>query len=514
MKFSVRTVLFVANLFVVARQLQSARILAVIPMPPFSHQISAKPLWVELNKRGHEIVLITSNPLPNMNLTNFTQIDIGESHYANGEINFVEVRFNRVSVVKFLTDYVPSLRDALVHRLLNHTQVRKLYAPNSDVKFDVVIAEMLFMPAIYAFAHRFNAPLIGFTSLGIAAINEHVLGGLVLPSHEGTWEMEANTGSDLPFWKRLRNYVTFWHYLYVYYRDFYPGQQKIAEEYFGNIPSLLEIQKNTSLVFVNQMEGLAAAKPKLPNMISYNPSYFNENPKSLPQDLKQFVDDATNGFVYFSLGGNAMSSHLTSETVQLFLDVFARLPYRVVWKYERELPTKPDNVYIAPWFSQLSILSHANIRLFVYQGGLQSSGEAIQCEVPVLGLPLIVDQEYQIGRMKALGVGERLDITTVTRNELERTILEIINNKKYKKKMIELKNIVNDIPYNSIEHLAWWTEYVIRHRGAPHLRSSLAKQPWYQRHDNDFVIFLVILTWVWVIGLIVAGNYSINRVFR
>lgn len=31
-----------------------------------------------------------------------------------------------------------------------------------------------------------------------------------------------------------------------------------------------------------------------------------------------------------------------------------------------------------------------------------------------------------------------------------------------------------------LEKAVWWTEYVIRHNGAPHLRSIAATMPWYQ----------------------------------
>lgn len=40
----------------------------------------------------------------------------------------------------------------------------------------------------------------------------------------------------------------------------------------------------------------------------------------------------------------------------------------------------------------------------------------------------------------------------------------------------------------------YWTEYVIRHKGAPHLRSTAVGMPWYQYYliDVFFVIFLFV----------------------
>ncbi|XP_076178991.1 uncharacterized protein LOC143152578 [Ptiloglossa arizonensis] len=497
MKFTVAAILSIVCVLCVVKHLQCARILVIVPTPSYSHQIPYRPLWLELHKRGHEIVLVTTNPIPNLNLTNFRQIDIGLSYNIIKKFNPFENRFNRVTWTSFMENYISGIANDFVEQVFNNTDMKKLYAPDSDAKFDLLMIETLHMIALNVFAHRFNTPIIGFTSLGLTTFNEHALGGLVLPSHEYTWEMEANTGPNLPFWKRLHNFVTLWSNLYVTYRDTVPTQQKIAEKYFGTpLPSLLDIQKNISLIFVNQADVLAPARPKLANMITFTSSHVSENLEALPQNLKRFVDNSTEGFIYFSLGTNSMSSNLPRETLRVFVDVFAKLPYKVVWKFEKELAGKPDNVFTGSWFPQRSILAHPNIKLFIYQGGLQSTEETVHFAVPVLGFPVIADQDYQTGRMDTLGVGKRLELTTVTRDQLEGAIREIATNKEYKERMIELKNAVNDKPYDSVEYLAWWTEYVIRHKGAPHFRSNLAKQPWYQRCDMDVVVFLTIVTFM------------------
>ena len=55
---------------------------------------------------------------------------------------------------------------------------------------------------------------------------------------------------------------------------------------------------------------------------------------------------------------------------------------------------------------------------------------------------------------------------------------------------------MKDAPYDIVKNLAWWTEYVIRTKGAPHLRSSITFQPWYQRYDLDVIVFLAIVAFV------------------
>lgn len=55
---------------------ESANILGVIPTPSYSHHVSFQPVWRELSVRGHNVTIITANPMNDHELTNLTEIDI------------------------------------------------------------------------------------------------------------------------------------------------------------------------------------------------------------------------------------------------------------------------------------------------------------------------------------------------------------------------------------------------------------------------------------------------------
>nr|XP_034193805.1 UDP-glucuronosyltransferase-like [Osmia lignaria] len=516
MKLNVAVVLFVVCAVCILEETRGARILAVVPTPSYSHQIPYRKLWTELHKRGHDVVLVTANPIANMTSKNFTQIDISGSYKDLQALNFLKLRFEGVNWITFTENYLFDLSTTFAESVLNNTELRRLCAPGSNEKFDVVLTELLYMPSVPALAYRFDAPLIGLSSLGLVAIHEHDLGGFVLPSHEYTWEMEANTGSNLSFWRRLWNYVSLWRITYSIYRDLIPRHQEMAEHYLGmRLPPLTDIARNTSLIFVNQADALTPARPRLPNMITFTSFHVNENPAPLPKDLQRFLAEAKEGFIYFSLGSNARSADIPMAVQQVFFDVFAKLPYKVVWKYENDLPVKLDNVYASKWLPQQSILAHPNIKLFIYQGGLQSTEEAVNFAVPLLGFPILADQDYQVARIDTLRVGKRLEILTVTREELDSAIREIITNKEYKERMLHLRDLVRDNPYDLTDNLVWWTEYVIRHKGAPHLRSTLAGQPWYQRYDIDIVMFLTIVVFVIALKLVnIVATLAVHLYIR
>lgn len=48
-----------------------------------------------------------------------------------------------------------------------------------------------------------------------------------------------------------------------------------------------------------------------------------------------------------------------------------------------------------------------------------------------------------------------------------------------------------DRPASALETAIYWVEYVIRYRGAPHLRSIAVDLPWYQYYLIDVIAALI-----------------------
>lgn len=76
------------------------------------------------------------------------------------------------------------------------------------------------------------------------------------------------------------------------------------------------------------------------------------------QELKNYLDNATNGFIYFSLGTNVQSHLLTDEKIRIILDTLKELPYKILWKYASDdVPDIPENVKVMKWIPQQDVLS-------------------------------------------------------------------------------------------------------------------------------------------------------------
>ena len=77
------------------------------------------------------------------------------------------------------------------------------------------------------------------------------------------------------------------------------------------------------------------------------------------QDLQKFLDEAKDGFIYFSLGSNVHSNQMPEEKIRAFLEAFSELPQKVLWKWESDiLPGQPANVKSGKWLPQQDILGN------------------------------------------------------------------------------------------------------------------------------------------------------------
>lgn len=147
--------------------------------------------------------------------------------------------------------------------------------------------------------------------------------------------------------------------------------------------------------------------------------------------MKTFLDNATQGVIYFSLGSNVKSIYLPEDKKNVLIRTFSKLPYKVLWKFEdNQLEGKPENVKINKWLPQQDVLRHPNIKLFITQAGLQSMEEAVTNGIPLLALPFMGDQHFNAKSIEKLGVGLALDFQSLCEENFHSSILEITQNPK------------------------------------------------------------------------------------
>ncbi|XP_072754820.1 uncharacterized protein [Anoplolepis gracilipes] len=480
------------------------RILVITNFPSYSHQVVYRGLCLELNKQGYEIVSVTPNPIKNSSLKNYREIDLNHLYNVLPEYKTL-LTFKSITeaslqlkLLEVEESIIWPVSHILNHMVFKNEEMKKLYATDSNEHFDAVIVAQGPTTSLNAFAYRFNAPLIGISSMDVYNNLRYMSGSPILPSHISNWQANTVPENNMSFWRRLVNFCEVWKHIYDWMNVHIPIEDALAKKYLGeDLPHIVDITKNLSIYLVNKHPALFPVRPEQPNVIYFHGFHIAKVPPALPKDLKQFLDNATEGFIYVSLGTNINWEHLPNNTFESFVEVFSTLPYKVVWKYDPDLlPKKFENILASKWFPQQSILAHQNIKLFIYQGGVQSTEEAVYNGIPVIGFPIIWDQLYNMQYIQKLGVGVLLHYHNISKEKLQTAIYEVINNKRYKDQMKYLRELYNNGPYDSLQNVVRWIEYVIRQNGTPFLRNSLGDETWYRRYDWDIIGFFAIVIFV------------------
>nr|XP_053653615.1 UDP-glycosyltransferase UGT5-like [Cherax quadricarinatus] len=475
---------------------RSYKILMLLPVSSRSHRNVFTPLAEALADRGHKIVMLTNQPKSSKH-PNIEDIPHDLPYFRLDSINVFDNRKNQSRPMQILETVLP----AVARELYKVPVVKDLYKKRKE--FDVMVIDQLFNEVAYPFLHE--VPFITLSTSGMEPRQSAVLGNVVNPAYVPNFMQDYPKPMNL--WNRFCNTLAQIR-LALYWRKWtiVPMVQKEISAQFPELPLLLDLERNVSLSLLNSHFSISTPLPLLPSQVEVGAMHCRPaNP--LPEELESWITGSgSSGVIYFSLGSVARSSSMPVQYRDLFIQAFRRLPQRVIWKYEEELEDVPDNVMISKWLPQQDILAHNNVKVFITHGGLLSMQEAIYHATPLLALPIFGDQPRNGIFIKKSGLGDFLIWEELTADMIIDSLTEILNEPKYKENVLRMSVPLHDQPVPPTELAVFWTEYVIRHRGAPQLRSPAAQLSWVEFLMLD-VIFILHLA-------IIVLLFILRRVFR
>ena len=111
--------------------------------------------------------------------------------------------------------------------------------------------------------------------------------------------------------------------------------------------------------------------------------------------------------------------------------------------------------------------------------------------MPVLGLPLLFDQMDNLVRLEARGAAHKLDTAMLTAGGFLEALLDILETPSYRLNMRKLSRLHRDRPMHPLDKAAFWVEYVMRHKGAPHLCTEAYSMLMYSYYSWDVAAVLL-----------------------
>ncbi|XP_064092120.1 UDP-glucuronosyltransferase 2B13-like isoform X2 [Macrobrachium nipponense] len=337
-------------------------------------------------------------------------------------------------------------------------------------KFDVVLLSP-FNDCYLSLVQQLEAPLVYVSPYGLTSNTAEVVGNPIFPSYVTTVALDYTY--PLTFAQRTKNVLAgiALNLLFNYYMR--PNVRELETPPRPYITSVIHL-------------GGIHCRPAEP----------------LPKDLSDWVEGAgEDGFVYFSLGTAIKSIDLSESHRKILTKAFRSLKQRVLWKWDDDsIPGMPPNVRVAKWLPQQDILGHPKLRLFITHGGLLSTLESVYHGRPVLGMPVFGDQMGNMKEVERQGWGKMVPWNDLTEGRLVEEIISVMNNKTMHEVVASKSRLMRDQPMTPKERLLFWTGYVIRHKGAEHLRSPIAQMPWYKVYNVDVWMTLValcaLITWL------------------
>lgn len=481
-----------------------------------SHWLNMKILLKELHSQGHQITVIRSSTSWYISESSpyYTSITVPQEQSQSLEdqesmTSFLkrslEIRRSQGSLWAFLDFYKhifnfigegqKAVAKVITSVFENETLVKEL----KDTGYDLCLTDPTF-PGGVLLAHYLKLPMV-FNVRWIFDGDAHF--ALAPSPLSYIPQLFSHYSDNMNFFQRLNSII--YHGMLVYMRYYVssPPYQAVCDHYFGPDVSIMSLIQEADIWLMRTDFVFEFPRPTMPNVV-YIGGFQGRPSNPLPADLEEFVQSSgEHGVVVMTLG--TLLGDLGPELSDIIASAFANLQQKVVWRHTGKRPsTLGNNTMLVKWLPQNDILGHPKTKLFITHGGTNGIYEAIYHSVPVLGIPLIFDQDDNLVRLKARGAAESVEVTTLNVASLTSALKNILDPEKpYRQNMHKMSQLFHDKPIKPLDSAIFWIEYVMRHKGAAHLRTKSYELPWYAYHSVDvtavFVAFgLIIIALLWV----------------
>ncbi|XP_015599278.1 UDP-glucuronosyltransferase 2C1 [Cephus cinctus] len=480
--FTVITVLFGIS--------HGLKILGVFPLSSKSHWMMYRSIVEELMHKGHEIDVITPFPLRH-SAPNYKEIiiEVLDLQMENVTLDIIQ-HSNPFTDTAFMS--IMAGNDLC--ELLRREPLSSFIKNTPRDKYDIFLTEIFGANCYLGFGAHFDVPLVAVTS------------SVILP-----WENDyvANPESTsyvpnymLPYTDRMNFYERFVNtvmsiiikYEFAYFTK---SQDVVLKEVFGpDSPGVRELESKIDLLLVNSHYSINTLRPLVPAVVEVGGLHVHENvADKMTPELEKWMNDSTNGVVYFSLGSMVKPESFPPTIINSLYKSFSQLaPIRVLWKANKtELPSGlPDNVRTMDWIPQADVLRHKNVKVFISHGGLMGTQEAVYAGVPIVGIPLFADQALNINNYVTKKIAVRVDFNDISVKTLSEALNTVINDPTYWVNAKYISKRFRDRQASPLDTAVWWIEYVARY-GKGSLRAAAVDMPWWQLALIDVYAAIILI---------------------
>ncbi|MDR2973952.1 MAG: hypothetical protein LBV00_04450 [Propionibacteriaceae bacterium] len=145
----------------------------------------------------------------------------------------------------------------------------------------------------------------------------------------------------------------------------------------------------------------------------------------------------TRPLIYISLGSIVSDKRFYEKC----LKAFSSQPWSVILNTARvdqaDLGPIPSNIHIYSYVPQVDVLTHADV--FVTHCGMNSVNEAMSVGVPMVGVPVMNDEQSNAERLVELGLGRRVRSRRVSGAQLVDAVRQVLADPAIRQRSAEVK---------------------------------------------------------------------------
>lgn len=239
--------------------------------------------------------------------------------------------------------------------------------------------------------------------------------------------------------------------------------------------------------------------------------YPSINYRNLNQDVLQFISN--DEVVLVSFGSNVLS--LEERTGEMLRDTFSKLNLKVIWRTNNEkAPT--GNVLALSWVPQTELLASGKVRLLITHGGAASTMEAIYYGVPMIVLPMHVEQQSQASKLtNYLKVAKTLHLNEMEAEEFESVIVDVLRDgSDIRRNVKSLSAEIQNSPMDPKDTFLYWVNETVvgsRHHSevrTPRRPQNLNTAQWLLLDVSIFLLLFFLFVFVFAIPYLASRLYK------
>lgn len=467
--------------------------------PPFAgHVIPFLALGEELVQRGHNVTLISA------------PWDFVEKRMAKSNINLLSIGEGFFSAEK-AAEMVTKTANSAIAKMLQILEVSVVFQkdvlriiddPNIIKSFDVIAGDAAFSTFLLCFSRKWNIPSINiWVSL------------LLHPFDIYPWpypSLGSGYTDDLTFYQRLSLTVI----------------QKVTNLFLNrHLASYLDFSENLcteastplrdSMYFTHYLPqivttsiGLEFSRALLP-LTDYVGPMISQSQPELPSDVAELLDKrGAKSVVYVSMGSMVK---LTVTDAEMIINGATQANLSVIWSVRQSnqdilqnMNYDTDNVLIASWVPQVTVLRHPSIHSAILHGGLGGIQEALSCGIPIITIPFFAEQLDNTIRVQYHNYGVMLNQHELTTGIITQS-LKLFDSELYRNSLKKIQGIYKKDggASRAADLIEFYSQF-----GYDHLIPAFAKYNW------SWIAYNNIDTYTVLILTLVLLSYLVYRLIR